>query len=120
MFPLDHRDHRPLYEQLQDSIRQQIQADILQPGEQLPSVRELSGILSINPNTIQRSYRELERTGWVVTQPGKGTFVAPRPAPEQSPLWAEFDRAAGTLLDSGHTRAELAARLEIIGGERHA
>ena len=118
MFHLDHRDHRPLYEQLREAIRQQIAADILQPEEQLPSVRELSAMLSINPNTIQRAYRELERDGWVVTKPGKGTFVAPKPT--QSPDWTEFDRAAAALLRSGHTQAELRARLEILGGERHA
>ena len=118
MFHLDHRDHRPIYEQLREAIRQQIAADVLRPGEQLPSVRELSGALSINPNTIQRSYRELERDGWIVTKPGKGTFVAPKP--EQSPDWTEFDRAASALLRSGHTPAELSARLESLGGERHA
>lgn len=118
MFHLDHRDHRPLYEQLMDAIRQQIRAGILLPEEQLPSVRELSAILSINPNTIQRAYRELEHEGRVISKPGKGTFVAPQSAPSED--WTEFDKAASALLRSGRTAAELRARLEKIGGEHHA
>ena len=119
MIHLDHRDRRPIYEQILESLRQQIRAGVLLPGEQLPSVRELSARLSINPNTIQRSYRELERTGWIVSQPGKGSFVAPRPGTEGAE-WAEFDRIARRLLDSGLTAGELHARLDTIGGENHA
>lgn len=119
MIHLDHRDRRPIYEQIVESVRQQIRAGVLQPGDQLPSVRELSASLSINPNTIQRAYRELERTGWTVSQPGRGSFVAPRPGAD-TPKWAEFDRAARELLDSGCTQAQLRARLELIGGESHA
>ena len=63
MIHLDHRDSRPIYEQIADALRRQIDAGILQPGEKLPSVRELSGQLTINPNTIQRAYRELEADG---------------------------------------------------------
>ncbi len=119
MIHLDHRDRRPIYEQIMESLRQQIRAGVLLPGEQLPSVRELSAALSINPNTIQRSYRELERTGWTVSQLGKGSFVAPHP-PVDGPQWAEFDRIARKLMDSGLTAGELHARLDTIGGENHA
>ena len=120
MIHLDHRDRRPIYEQTLEAIRQQIRAGVLLPGEQLPSVRELSAALSVNPNTIQRSYRELERTGWILSQPGKGSFVAPRPEAADTPEWAEFDRAVRKLLDSGHTAGELRTRLDHIGGEHHA
>ena len=119
MIPLDHRDRRPIYEQILEGLRQQIRAGVLLPGERLPSVRELSAKLSINPNTIQRSYQELERTGWTVSQPGKGSFVAPRP-PVDGPEWAEFDGAVRAMLDRGRTLAELRARLDIIGGEENA
>lgn len=119
MIHLDHRDRRPIYEQIMDALRAQIQAGVLLPGEQLPSVRELSAGLSINPNTIQRAYRELERTGWTVSQPGKGSFVAPCP-PSAEPGWAEFDRIAKKLLSGGLTAGELHARLDIIGGVKNA
>jgi GntR family transcriptional regulator len=120
MIHLDHRDRRPIYEQTLEGIRQQIRAGVLLPGEQLPSVRELSAALSVNPNTIQRSYRELERTGWIVTLAGKGSFVAPRPESADGTEWTEFDSAVRSLLESGHTAGELHARLDYIGGENHA
>lgn len=119
MIHLDHRDRRPIYEQILEGLCQQIRAGVLLPGEQLPSVRELSAMLSINPNTIQRSYRELERTGWTVSQPGKGSFVAPSP-PSGAPDWAEFDGIVRAMLDRGVTLAELRVRLDTIGGEDHA
>ena len=60
---LDYRDSRPIYVQIMDALRQQIASGVLQPEERLPSVRELAASLSINPNTIQRSYRQLEKGG---------------------------------------------------------
>ena len=75
MIDLNHRDPRPIYLQLKDSLRQQILAGALAEGEQLPSVRETAMSLAINPNTIQRAYRELEAEGWLQTVPGKGSFV---------------------------------------------
>ena len=55
MVHLDYRDAKPIYIQIIDNIRSQIAAGILQPGDKLPSVRELATQLSINPNTIQRA-----------------------------------------------------------------
>ena len=60
MVTFNHRDNRPIYSQIVDSYRERIAAGILQPGDKLPSVRELAADLAINPNTIQRAYRELE------------------------------------------------------------
>ena len=64
---LDYRDSRPIYVQIMDALRQQIASGVLLPEEKLPSVRELAASLSINPNTIQRSYRQLEMEGWIAT-----------------------------------------------------
>ena len=74
MLHLDYRDVRPLYAQLTDKIRQQISGGVLVQGDKLPSVRELAVELSINPNTIQRAYRQLEMEGWIATVPGKGVL----------------------------------------------
>ena len=63
MVHLDYRDAKPIYTQIVENFRAQIASGILQPGEKLPSVRELAQKLSINPNTIQRAYRELEMGG---------------------------------------------------------
>ncbi|MCD8016725.1 MAG: GntR family transcriptional regulator [Oscillospiraceae bacterium] len=75
MISLNHRDARPIYEQIKGSIRRQIVSGALKPDERLPSVRELAGQLAINPNTIQRAYRELEQEGWIYSMAGRGSFV---------------------------------------------
>ena len=76
MVHLDYRDARPIYTQIADGFRDQILSGVLEEGERLPSVRELAMELTINPNTIQRAYRELEAQGWIASVPGKGSFVA--------------------------------------------
>lgn len=75
MFNLDFKSRIPIYEQLVQRIRQLIIQDILRAGEKLPSVRSLAQELTINPNTIQKAYRELEREGYIYSLPGKGSFV---------------------------------------------
>ena len=122
MIHLDYRDARPIYSQITDGFRDQILKGILQKGDKLPSVRELALQLAINPNTIQRAYRELEMQGWIATVAGKGCFVCniPQMTPrEQQPLLDSFDKAAAALLAMGVTREELIARLEK-GGQNHA
>jgi GntR family transcriptional regulator len=76
LISINYRDPRPIYEQVKDGFRQLILSGILKPDEKLPSVRELAGSLAINPNTIQRAYRELELEGCICSVPGKGSFVA--------------------------------------------
>lgn len=76
MLSINYKDPRPIYEQVRDSLRQLILTGAIAPGEKLPSVRELAGQLAINPNTIQRAYRELEYLGFINTVPGKGAFAA--------------------------------------------
>lgn len=118
MVLLDYRDARPIYSQIVDGFREQIAAGILQSGEKLPSVRELATELTINPNTIQRAYRELELQGWIATVPGKGCFVCGIPADkEQLPLLESFDKTVAALLANGMTREELILR---IGGNDNA
>ncbi|WP_017547807.1 GntR family transcriptional regulator [Salinicoccus carnicancri] len=75
MFKLDFKSRIPIYEQLVQRIRQLIIQDVLRSGEKLPSVRSLAQELTINPNTIQKAYRELEREGYIYSLPGKGSFV---------------------------------------------
>ena len=122
MIHLDYRDARPIYSQITDGFRAQIVAGILEQGDKLPSVRELAAQLTINPNTIQRAYRELEMQGWIATVPGKGCFVCGVPAAiqqEQQPLLQDFDKVAAALLSMGVTREALMARLQE-GGDQHA
>lgn len=112
---LDYRDSRPIYVQIMDALRQQIASGVLRQEEKLPSVRELAASLSINPNTIQRVYRQLEMEGWIATVPGKGCFVCGIPEgnpQEELRLLRQFDDAARNLLRRGYTRQELTRRLE--------
>ena len=75
MISINYRDPRPIYEQVKESLRRLIVTAVLAPREKLPSVRELATSLAINPNTIQRAYRELEAEGYIISMPGKGSFV---------------------------------------------
>jgi GntR family transcriptional regulator len=77
MFELDMRSRKPIYEQLVDKLKELIINDVFKSDEQLPSVRTLAGELTINPNTIQKAYRELETQGFIYSIKGKGSFVNP-------------------------------------------
>ena len=119
MVHLDYRDVRPIYSQIIDGFREQIAGGILREGERLPSVRELAAELTINPNTIQRAYRELEAQGWIASVPGKGSFVCGVPGgsgPEQSALLGQLDKITESLLRLGITRQELARHI-LEGGK---
>lgn len=76
MLTLNYRDSRPIYEQIKDGLRRMIVTGAMAQDEKLPSVRALATQLSINPNTIQRAYTQLEAEGYVYTVSGRGTFVS--------------------------------------------
>jgi GntR family transcriptional regulator len=74
-FHLDARSGVPTYLQLVQQVRHAVQLGILEPGDQLPTVKEVVGRLAINPNTVLKAYRELDREGVVEGLRGQGTFV---------------------------------------------
>jgi Predicted transcriptional regulators len=76
MIIIDYKDRRPIYEQVVERFQDLILKGVLEPDSQLPSVRNLAMDLSINPNTIQRAYAELERQGFIYSVKGKGSFIA--------------------------------------------
>ena len=76
MIIIDYRDTSPIYEQVTERFKMLILHGVLHPDEKMPSVRNLAVELSINPNTIQRAYSELERQGYTYSVKGKGNFVA--------------------------------------------
>ena len=75
MIVLDYQDRRPLYEQIVEKFRILILKNALPPGSRMPSVRQLAMELSINPNTIQRAYMELEQDGLIYPVKGKGILL---------------------------------------------
>ena len=76
MISLNYRDSRPIYEQIKDGLKKLIVTGAMSQDEKLPSVRTLATQLSINPNTIQRAYNELENEGYIYSIPGKGSFAS--------------------------------------------
>lgn len=76
MIFIDYKDARPIYEQIVQAFERHIINGVLETDSKMPSVRSLAMELSINPNTIQKSYEELERRGYIYTVKGKGSFVA--------------------------------------------
>ena len=76
LIQINYRDSRPIYEQIMEGFRKQIIGGVLEKDEKLPSVRELATMLTINPNTISRAYRELEHEGYIYTSQGRGCFVS--------------------------------------------
>ncbi len=77
MLLIDKFSGKPVYEQLIEGIERDILIGTFPEGSQLPSLRELSAVLSVNPNTIQKSYAELTRRGVILPAPGSGCYVAP-------------------------------------------
>lgn len=117
MIQLNYRDSRPFYQQIMDSIRQLIVSQVMKPDEKLPSVRDLASSLAINPNTIQRAYRELEMEGYVYSVSGKGTFVAPQQdtaSVRQKELIKQFEEISQELLFLKVPMEELQEKLKAI------
>lgn len=77
MIVLDYRDKRPIYEQVVEKLERLVVSGILGKDEKMPSVRRLAMELSVNPNTVQRAYAQLEQEGYLYTVSGRGSFVAP-------------------------------------------
>lgn len=76
MFQIDLKSHKAIYEQVVDNFKELIISGVMKPDEKIPSVRELSRELTINPNTIQKAYRELEKKGYIYSVSGIGNFVS--------------------------------------------
>jgi len=114
---LNYRDSRPIYEQIKDGLRKLIVTGAMQPDEKLPSVRALAQQLSINPNTIQRAYAELEAEGYTYSVPGKGSFAAGHKdadAARREELLAKTRELLAELRELGVSEEEL---LTLLKGE---
>ena len=80
MLVIDKFSRKPIYEQIVEGIERDIVMGILREREQLPSIRELSSILGVNPNTIQKAFQDLDRNGIIISGQGRGCFVADKAA----------------------------------------
>ncbi|MDR1914387.1 MAG: GntR family transcriptional regulator [Clostridiales bacterium] len=76
MFQIDVKNRKPIYEQIIDNFKRLILSNVLAKDERVPSVRDMAKTLAVNPNTIQKAYRELESQGYFYTVSGQGNFIA--------------------------------------------
>lgn len=121
MIQLNYRDTRPFYQQIKDNVRQLVVSGALKKDEKLPSVRDMAASLAINPNTIQRAYRELESEGYIYTLSGKGTFVAEVDHSNQfrqQELLPQFDKIVSELLYLSMPVNDLTNRILSLSGRR--
>lgn len=119
MFQIDLKGRESIYEQVVKNVKRLIFTGILKVDEKLPSVRELSRSLTVNPNTVQKAYRELERQGFIYTVAGRGCFVsgeAERPVDEEraAGLFADMRRITEELLYTGVGETRILAEMKRI------
>ncbi|MBE5918674.1 MAG: GntR family transcriptional regulator [Pseudobutyrivibrio ruminis] len=117
MIQLNYRDSKPIYEQIKDGLRRLVVTGAVKKDEKLPSVRELATSLSINPNTIQKAYRELEQEGYIYTIAGKGSYAAERgfvASVRSDELMKEFDEIVKELLYLCEDKDVLIKRIEEL------
>ena len=122
MININFRDSRPIYEQVKTTLRKLIVSGAMSPDEKLPSVRELASQLVINPNTIQRAYRELEQEGYSISIPGKGSYAnlsAQVDEGRKKELLTATDEIVAELLYLGVTPDELDRRIREKEAARH-
>lgn len=122
MININFRDSRPIYEQVKTTLRKLIVSGAMSPNEKLPSVRELASQLVINPNTIQRAYRELEQEGYIISIPGKGSYAnlsAQVDEGRKKELLTAMDEIVAELLYLGVTPDELDRRIREKEAARH-
>lgn len=121
MISIDNRSRIPIYEQLVNGYKLQIMNGVLQADDQLPSVRQLAQELTINPNTIQKAYRELERLGYTYSVPGKGSFVNKVEDTMQKEritmLTESLEKIVQELLFLGLTKEEIIETIQTMRGD---
>ena len=120
MIFIDYKDARPIYEQIVDKFQKLILTGVLEPNTRMPSVRSLAVELSINPNTIQRAYTELERLGFIYTVKGRGNFVVYDEKlldVRRQEIYAKLQNLVHEAEEIGITAQELA---EQIGKDKRA
>lgn len=114
MILIDYKDRRPLYEQIVEKLSDLMVRGVLAQDSQLPSVRSLATELSINPNTIQRAYAELERQGYIYSVKGRGSFVAENHqirAKKQVEIWRELTLLVEDARNAGITMEAFQAQV---------
>ena len=117
MFSLSFRSPRPIHEQITENYRRLIISGAISSGEKIPSVRELASRLAVNPNTIQKAYRELEAEGYICTIPGKGCYAGNADElrnKKVNTVFSQLDILVLDFLSHGITRDQLKSHIDQI------
>lgn len=117
MIVIDYKDTRPIYEQIVERFKTLILKGAMQSDEQMPSVRNLAMELSINPNTIQKAYAELERQGFIYTVKGRGSFVSGDSGlvdQRKREYMGKILLLVEEVLEIGMSKAELIREIEML------
>lgn len=119
-YRIDRRSGVATYVQIVQQTRQALRLGLLEPGDKLPTAREVVEATAINPNTVLKAYRELEREGLVEARRGLGTFVRRTlgAAATDTPLRAELAEWAGRARAAGLEREDVAALFTAVLDER--
>lgn len=111
MFRIDNQSRTPVFEQIVKQTEEYVRTGILNPGDKLPSIREMTSLIGVNPNTIQKAYNELDRRGVTISVAGKGCFISKNISEVMKSAaigkLPEFERLVKELIDSGIAEKEL-------------
>jgi len=118
LFQIDLKSRKAIYEQVTDNFKRLIVTGVMKPDEKVPSVREMAKHLTVNPNTVQKAYRELENQGYIYTVLGQGSFISAPPAEtgtkEVSVIYERIRRDTQELVFRGETKRGIINFIEKI------
>jgi len=117
VFQIDLKSRKAIYEQVTDNFKRLIVSGILRQDEKVPSVRDMAKTLTVNPNTVQKAYRELESQGYFYTVLGQGSFISAPPDShtEISSLYARLSELVQELIFRGESKADVIEFIHDIG-----
>ena len=122
MVRIDLKNRKSIYEQIVDGFKEEIVTGALAPGDQLPSVRDLSARLTVNPNTIQKAFRTLEAQGFIYSVSGRGNYVSGAERnvtdSQKDEIYARIEAAVNELRYLGVPSGEIVQRISAITEER--
>jgi len=118
LFQIDLKSRKAIYEQVMDNFKRLIVTGVLKHDEKVPSIRDMAKTLTVNPNTVQKAYRELENQGYIYTVLGQGSFIAAPPSQggekEISVLYDSIHNNVQELMFRGETKNAIITFVENI------
>ena len=119
MFQIDLKSRKAIYEQVSDNFKRLIITGVLRQDEKVPSVRDMAKTLTVNPNTVQKAYRELEQQGYIYTVLGQGSFIAAPPEHssqrEIGLLYSRLLNLVQELMFRGEAKADIIEFIHDMG-----